>query len=130
MTTASAGRVALNLANLSFLWRHAWLAKMLKFTAEEWKTILQGPPSAGMYVAFSQKGGSIRESFSMAKAYAEAKQQPQGQLGLYVQLLPVALHGPAHEPAQQPVWQRRQAADDRRLGARAWRGSSRHRAIL
>ena len=57
-------------------------------------------------------------------------QQPQGQLGLYVQLLPVALHGPAHEPAQQPVWQRRQAADDRRLGARAWRGSSRHRAIL
>jgi hypothetical protein len=48
------------------------------FTDEEWKTILQGPPSAGMYVAFSQKGGSIRESFSMAKAYAEAKQQPGG----------------------------------------------------
>lgn len=48
------------------------------FTDEEWTTILQGPPSAGMYVAFSQKGGSIRESFSMAKAYAEAKQQPGG----------------------------------------------------
>jgi len=48
------------------------------FTDEEWKTILQGPPSAGMYVAFSQRGGSIRESFSMAKAYAEAKQQPGG----------------------------------------------------
>lgn len=27
----------LNLANLSFLWRHTWLAKMLKFKAEEWK---------------------------------------------------------------------------------------------
>ncbi len=48
------------------------------FTDEEWTTILQGPPSAGMYVAFSQKGGSIRESFSMAKAYAKAKQQPGG----------------------------------------------------
>jgi hypothetical protein len=48
------------------------------FTDEEWTTILQGPPSAGMYVAFSQKGGSIRESFSMAKAYAEAKQHPGG----------------------------------------------------
>jgi hypothetical protein len=48
------------------------------FTDEEWKTILQGPPSAGMYVAFSERGGSIRESFSMAKAYAEAKQQPGG----------------------------------------------------
>ena len=33
------------------------------FTDEEWTTILQGPPSAGMYVAFSQRGGSIRESF-------------------------------------------------------------------
>ena len=48
------------------------------FSDEEWKTLLQGPPSAGMYVAFSQRGGSIRESFSMAKAYAEAKQQPGG----------------------------------------------------
>jgi len=30
----------LTLANLSFLWRHAWLAKLLKFKAEEWQTIL------------------------------------------------------------------------------------------
>jgi hypothetical protein len=48
------------------------------FSDEEWTTLLQGPPSAGMYVAFSQRGGSIRESFSMAKAYAEAKKQPGG----------------------------------------------------
>jgi len=45
------------------------------FTDEEWTTILQGPPSAGMYVAFSQRGGSIRESFSMAKAYTEARKE-------------------------------------------------------
>ena len=31
----------LTLANLSFLWRHAWLSKLLKFKAEEWKTILK-----------------------------------------------------------------------------------------
>ena len=31
----------LNLANLSFLWRHAWLAKLLKFKAEEWKILLK-----------------------------------------------------------------------------------------
>ena len=48
------------------------------FTDSEWTTVLQGPPSAGMYVAFSQRGGSIRESFSMAKAYAEAKREPGG----------------------------------------------------
>ena len=31
----------LTLANLSFLWRHAWLSKLLKFKAEEWKTVLK-----------------------------------------------------------------------------------------
>jgi Tc toxin complex TcA C-terminal TcB-binding domain/Neuraminidase-like domain len=31
----------LTLSNLSFVWRHAWLSKLLKFKAEEWKTILK-----------------------------------------------------------------------------------------
>ena len=31
----------LTLTNLSFLWRHAWLAKTLKFKAEEWAIILK-----------------------------------------------------------------------------------------
>lgn len=31
----------LSLSNLSFLWRHAWLAKLLKFKADEWRTILK-----------------------------------------------------------------------------------------
>ncbi|MBI2998767.1 MAG: hypothetical protein HYY46_10020, partial [Deltaproteobacteria bacterium] len=31
----------LTLANLSFLWRHGWLAKLLKFKAEEWKILLK-----------------------------------------------------------------------------------------
>ncbi len=31
----------LTLDNLSFLWRHAWLAKLLKFQAEEWKVVLK-----------------------------------------------------------------------------------------
>ncbi len=31
----------LTLDNLSFLWRHAWLAKLLKFKAEEWKVVLK-----------------------------------------------------------------------------------------
>lgn len=45
------------------------------FTDDEWKTVLQGPTSAGMLVITSEGGGSIRESFSMAKAYTEARQQ-------------------------------------------------------
>ena len=46
-----------------------------EFTEEEWKTILEAPPSAGLVVILSDRGGSIRETFSMAKAYAEARQQ-------------------------------------------------------
>jgi hypothetical protein len=45
------------------------------FTEEEWKTILEGPPSAGLLVIISDRGGSIRETFSMAKAYTKARQQ-------------------------------------------------------
>ena len=45
------------------------------FTEEEWKTILEAPPSAGLVVILSDRGGSIRETFSMAKAYTEARQQ-------------------------------------------------------
>lgn len=31
----------LTLGNLSFLWRHTWLAKLLKFKTEEWKVVLK-----------------------------------------------------------------------------------------
>jgi hypothetical protein len=45
------------------------------FTEEEWKQVLEAPTSAGLIVIASDRGGSIRETFSMAKAYTEARQQ-------------------------------------------------------
>ncbi len=45
------------------------------FTDEEWEVVLKGPPSAGMIVITAQRGGTFRETFSMAKAYAEARQE-------------------------------------------------------
>ena len=45
------------------------------FTSEEWKLILEAPPSAGMIVVTAQRGGSFRETIAMAKAYVEARQQ-------------------------------------------------------
>jgi hypothetical protein len=45
------------------------------FKDEEWEQVLQGPPTAGMIVITAQRGGSIRESFSMAKAYTEARRE-------------------------------------------------------
>ncbi len=45
------------------------------FTEEEWKVVLEGPPSAGMIVVTAARGGSFRESIAMGKAYAEARKQ-------------------------------------------------------
>jgi hypothetical protein len=45
------------------------------FNAEEWELVLSAPPSAGLIVATAQRGGALRESFSIAKAYAEARQR-------------------------------------------------------
>lgn len=45
------------------------------FTEQEWELVLEGPPSAGMIVSTAQRGGMFRESFAMAKAYVEARQE-------------------------------------------------------
>jgi len=45
------------------------------FTEEEWHLVVQGPPTAGMIVLTAQRGGSFRETFSIAKSYAEARKQ-------------------------------------------------------
>ena len=44
------------------------------FNAEEWSLVLEGPPVAGMIVIMSQRGGTLRESLSLGKAYAEARE--------------------------------------------------------
>jgi hypothetical protein len=45
------------------------------FTPEEWKLILEGPPTAGLIVSTAQRGGTFREAISIAKAYTEARKQ-------------------------------------------------------
>jgi hypothetical protein len=45
------------------------------FAEAEWVRVLEGPPSAGMLVMAAQRGGTLRESFAMAKAYTEARKQ-------------------------------------------------------
>jgi hypothetical protein len=45
------------------------------FTEEEWKRVLEGPPSAGMIVVTAQRGGTFRESIAIAKSYVEARRQ-------------------------------------------------------
>jgi hypothetical protein len=45
------------------------------FSDEDWKTVLAGPPNAGMVVLTAQSGGTWSETWAMSKAYTEARQQ-------------------------------------------------------
>jgi hypothetical protein len=58
------------------------------FTPQEWELVLEGPMSAGMIVITAQRGGILRETVSMAKAYAEARQQ-HGQSELLDEIVAV-----------------------------------------
>ena len=45
------------------------------FSPEEWKTVREGPPTAGMIVVTAAHGGTFRETIAMSKAYVEARSQ-------------------------------------------------------
>jgi hypothetical protein len=45
------------------------------FTADEWETILHGPPTAGLIVITAQRGGVFRETLALTQAYIEARKQ-------------------------------------------------------
>lgn len=45
------------------------------FSPDQWQAVLEGPPSAGMIVATAARGGMLRESIAMSKAYVEARAQ-------------------------------------------------------
>jgi hypothetical protein len=72
------------------------------FTEQEWEQVLEGPTSAGMLVITAQRGGTIRETVSMAKAYAEARQH-HGQselLDAIVSAKPEIDHTRYHSPEE------------------------------
>ncbi len=45
------------------------------FTDSEWELVREGPAVAGIYAAMASSGGSFRESWALAKGFAEARQQ-------------------------------------------------------
>ncbi len=49
------------------------MTRKADFNAEEWERIVQGPPLAGLRVIAADRGGTLRETVSMAQAYAEAR---------------------------------------------------------
>jgi hypothetical protein len=72
------------------------------FTPQEWEQVLEGPPSAGIIVITAQRGGTLRETVSMARAYAEARQH-HGQSELLDEIVaakPEIDHTRYHSPQE------------------------------
>jgi len=72
------------------------------FTQDEWKLVLEAPPSAGLIVVTAQRGGTFRETIAMAKAYTEARQE-HGESELLDEITaakPERDHTHYHSPAE------------------------------
>jgi hypothetical protein len=96
------------------------------FTQQEWELVLEGPPSAGMIVVTAQRGGTIRETVAIAKAYVEARQQhgqselldditaakPEVDHTRYHSVEELKQHGLQHLRDAVEVLQRQATADD------------------
>jgi len=65
-----------------------------EFNAEEWSLVLAAPPIAGLRVVTADRGGTIRESLSMAQAYGDARKE-RGASELLDQIV-------ADKPAMDP----------------------------
>ena len=51
-----------------------------QFNADEWSVVAGAPLLAAMMVIAADRGGSVRESVAVAKAYGEAREQYDGEL--------------------------------------------------
>ncbi|HMD56549.1 MAG TPA: hypothetical protein VKG82_03650 [Solirubrobacteraceae bacterium] len=72
------------------------------FTPQEWELVREAPTSAGMIVITAEHGGTFRETYSMAKAYAEARQH-HGQSELLDEIVaskPKTDHTRYHSPEE------------------------------
>jgi hypothetical protein len=50
------------------------MTRKADFNAEEWSTVVDGPLYAGMRVISADRGGTLRESLAMSRAYQDARQ--------------------------------------------------------
>jgi hypothetical protein len=67
------------------------------FDAEQWQRIVRAPALAGLYVAAAGKGGTLRESLSMARAYTSARKEEGSEL-----LQELVTSPPSLDPKEMP----------------------------
>jgi hypothetical protein len=46
------------------------------FSTEEWELVREGPPAAGVIALMASGGGTFRETWALAKAFADARTHP------------------------------------------------------
>jgi hypothetical protein len=79
------------------------------FNAEEWAVVTTAPLLTAMLVIAADKGGSMRESLAISRAYAAAREAGPGELLQEVLSTPPAID-PAHAP-KTPEDLRREAPE-------------------
>ena len=81
-----------------------------EFNAEEWGVLANAPALAALRVVVADRGGTLRESLSLARAYAAARRQEGHAL-----LGEIVSSAPQLDPAQVRKPEDLQAESDRRL---------------
>jgi hypothetical protein len=56
------------------------MTKKADFNADEWERVARAPALAGLMVIFADRGGTIRETIALGKAYAEARREGGSEL--------------------------------------------------
>jgi hypothetical protein len=76
-----------------------------EFNADEWERVARAPALAGVMVIMADRGGTIRESVALGRAYAEARSDGGSELieqlvASAPQLDPQSVGGPEQIPEQ------------------------------
>src|SRR5918992_2473544 len=83
-----------------------------EFNADEWERVAQAPALAALAVIVADRGGVIRESIALGKAYAEARSQGGSELIQALVESPPRLNPAEMGPADQIRTQLRQRVEE------------------
>ena len=72
------------------------------FNAEEWSRVVEAPALVALRVIAADRGGTIRESLSLGRAYAEARSDGSGLLGEIVSSAPQVDPSELKDPGALP----------------------------
>lgn len=87
------------------------MTKKSEFNAEEWDLVVEAPLLSALRVIAADRGGSVRESLSLARAYAEAREHEGSEL-----LNELVASAPQVERGQVKSPDELRSVADRRLG--------------